>query len=116
MTVRTFRTRFGAGAPLCAAGWLVACAALAQAPGGMSARVGVQQAEAESRALYEVGRRGGDLMPKDTVRRCEDDGTVRLGAAPSEPPGALPKSLLDEERARTETSTIILGGVTVLCR
>jgi len=91
-------------APPGAGGW-------AQSPGGLSgARTGAQINEAESRALLQVGRQGGDLVPQDTLAEC-DNGISRVGKKKERDVVNVPTSLVDEMKERDDSNTVILGNV-----
>ncbi|CCG41187.1 hypothetical protein [Magnetospirillum molischianum] len=84
---------------------------LAQSTGGLSVSgTNTQMNDMESRALLQVGRQGGNLLPQDTLADCKD-GAAQVGRTKEKEFIKVPTSLMDELKEKEATSTVVIGNV-----
>ena len=89
--------------------------ARAQSSGGSGGSASISAIEAG--AAVDLATGGGDLMPKDTVKRCED-GAVSIGGSGGKrrDPFDIPDDLMDDGATISGATTVVGGDVVVLCQ
>lgn len=104
--------------------WVVlACAVLlspasswAQSSSGLSAKDRVAVDQAYSDVLSAVGENGGNMMPKTTVKSCQDKPVQLGGAANAGTADGVPRSLLDGfNQPSGGAAPATVGNVIVYC-